>query len=82
MIFGGKGGINLDKNFCIIDRFEGDKEKWAVIEYKGLIFNVPRNLLPEGAGEGDVLEFNIRVNKKETENRREQIDGLVEDLFK
>ncbi len=38
----------------VIDRFEGDR---AVLEIAGALTDVPRDLLPEGAREGDVLRF-------------------------
>ncbi len=62
----------------IIDRFEG---KWAVIEYGDVTFNMPREVLPEGAKEGDVLSINIEVDKKTTEEQSGKIDKLIDDLF-
>ncbi|NLT95248.1 MAG: DUF3006 domain-containing protein [Clostridia bacterium] len=62
----------------IIDRFEGD---WAVIEYQNKTFNIPRELLPGGSQEGDVLTVEISLNKKATEERRDRIQGLMDDLF-
>jgi len=62
----------------IIDRFEG---QWAVIEYGDVAFNFPRDLLPEGAKEGDVLNMTIEVDSKVTEEQSDKIDKLVDDLF-
>ncbi|ABY93767.1 MULTISPECIES: DUF3006 domain-containing protein [Thermoanaerobacter] len=64
---------------CVIDRFEGD---WAVIEWKDKIFNFPRELLPKKVNEGDVLIFNVDVDKSETEKRKKAIEDLAKDLFK
>lgn len=64
---------------CVIDRFEGD---WAVIEWKDKIFNFPRELLPKEVNEGDVLIFNVDVDKSETEKRKKAIEDLAKDLFK
>lgn len=52
----------------IIDRFEGD---FAVVELddKGLI-NMPIELVPEGAKEGDVIE--IQINHEETRLIKEE----------
>jgi len=66
----------------IIDRFEG---KDAVIEYQNknsLIFNFPRSLLPKGAKEGTVLRFNIDLDEKETETRRNNIQEQLDNLKK
>lgn len=63
---------------CIIDRFEGD---WAVIEYEDKTFNFPKDLLPKEAKEGDVLKFDITIDREETEKRRKTIEDLAKDLF-
>ncbi|MEW6066232.1 hypothetical protein P378_03310 [Desulforamulus profundi] len=71
-------GDQLDR-LCIIDRFEGD---WAVVEFEGrTTFNFPRKLLPEYAREGDVLKFQVMIDRHETEKRRAEIDVLVKKLF-
>lgn len=70
------------KPLCIIDRFEGEKLQWAVIEYDGkLTFNLPRELLPNNASEGDVLEFDIKVNAEVTKARKEAAEALLKNLF-
>lgn len=63
----------------VVDRFEGE---WAVIEWKDKNFNFPRELLPEEVNEGDILIFNVEVDKKETERRKKSIEDLARDLFK
>lgn len=62
----------------IIDRFEGD---WAVIEYEKRTFNIPKTLLPKDAQEGDVLTIEISLNNEATEERKNRIQGLMDDLF-
>jgi hypothetical protein len=62
----------------IIDRFEGD---WAVIEYENKTFNFPKELLPKEAKEGDVLKFDVKIDREETEKRRKAIEDLAKDLF-
>ncbi len=62
----------------VIDRFEGNM---AVIEYNGRTFDLPRNLLPKEAKEGDVLKILINVDREETEKRREKIENLMDELF-
>ena len=66
------------KPCCIIDRFESD---WAVIEYEEKFFNFPKELLPKETKEGDVLKFNITVDKGKTEKRKKVIEDLAKDLF-
>lgn len=73
----------MSKPLCIIDRFEGEKLQWAVIEYDGkLTFNLPRELLPKNAAEGDVLEFDVKINAEVTRSRREAAEELLKNLFK
>ncbi|HHV36150.1 MAG TPA: DUF3006 domain-containing protein [Syntrophomonadaceae bacterium] len=36
----------------IIDRFEGN---WAVLEFEGETFNIPKSLLPRSARESNVI---------------------------
>lgn len=72
--------INLNKelkmNF-IIDRIE---ENFAVVELEDKkMINMPIELLPSGAKEGDVLS--ITVDKNETEARRRRIEKLMGDLW-
>lgn len=54
----------------VIDRFEGE---YAVLETESGMKNVPREMLPEEAREGDVLEVKDGVyiiNKKAVAERR------------
>lgn len=66
----------------IIDRFEG---QYAVCEDEDLnMINIEIDKLPQGVKEGDVLIIegdNIKVDKEETEIRRERIRRLMEDLW-
>lgn len=63
----------------IIDRFEGN---WAILEYSAgdVTFNIPRELMPDDAKEGDVINISINVDKKATEKQSSKINKLVEDL--
>ncbi|MEQ8189104.1 MAG: DUF3006 domain-containing protein [Candidatus Eremiobacterota bacterium] len=62
----------------IIDRFE---ENYAVVELSDKkTVDLPRELIPEGAEEGDVLD--ITVDYEETKKRKEEIADLVEDMWK
>ena len=65
-----------------IDQFEG---KFAICEKEnGETFDLEKKLLPEGAKPGDVLDIDgdlITIDTGETEKRKEEIAGLVDDLF-
>lgn len=62
----------------VIDRFEGEM---AVIEYQGGTFELPRNLLPPQAKEGDMLRFDITVDEEETEEQETRVEHQVDDVF-
>ena len=62
----------------IVDRFAGDM---VVIEYPGGTFDLPRDLLPAEAVEGDVLCISIVIDEGETETREARIEHLVDDIF-
>lgn len=62
----------------IIDRFEG---QWAVIEYGDDVFNLPKETLPEGSKEGDVLDIDIKVDEEATRARKERIQRMADRLF-
>jgi hypothetical protein len=67
----------------IIDRFEGD---FAVCEKPGrTMMNIPRNKLPAGAKEGDVLIIegtSIRIDAAETAKRQKAAEDSLKDLLK
>ncbi len=61
----------------IIDRFEGE---FAVVEMPdGSFCNMPRCLVPDGAGEGTVLD--IVYNVDDTSATSERIRGKMDNLF-
>lgn len=62
----------------VIDRWEG---KWAVILYGKTRFNLPKELLPPGAREGDVIELEVSVNREATTKRSKAINKKVGKLF-
>ncbi len=62
----------------IIDRFE---DKWAVIDYNRETFNIPRDLIPKNAKEGDIITIDIKVNKEFTAKAQDGINKLMEDLL-
>jgi hypothetical protein len=66
------------KTTLVIDRMENG---WAVLEYaqEGITFSIPSVLMPEGAGEGDVIDFYVSVKDGETHSRRARLKKLLED---
>ncbi|WP_164174055.1 DUF3006 domain-containing protein [Ruminococcus flavefaciens] len=66
----------------IIDRFEGE---YAVLETDSGMKNVPRDMLPEEAREGDVVELKngaYTINKKAAEKRRRELREKLKKLQK
>lgn len=62
----------------IIDRFEGN---FAVVELEDKrMINMPRELVPEEAEEGDILVIQISLEKTEDLKRKieEEVEGLWE----
>lgn len=63
----------------IIDRFEGN---FAVCEKENkTMIDIPKEILPEEAKEGDVLNINISIDTEETENRKKIIEELTKDIW-
>lgn len=62
----------------IVDRFEED---WAVIEYGGTTFNLPRSLLPQDVKVGDIITMNISVDHAVTKERRQKAEEMMSGLF-
>jgi len=65
----------------IIDRFETNWATMETMEDPVVIFNLPKNLLPKNAKEGDVLDINITVDKKATLERKNVVQNKL-DLLK
>ncbi len=63
----------------IIDRLE---DRWAVIEHGRETFNLPRELIPQGAMEGDVIVISVTVDTKATEDLKKDVRALAGNLFK
>lgn len=66
----------------IIDRFEGE---FAVCECEDkTMINIEIDKLPQDIHEGDVLVIdgdNIKVDYEETSRRREEIEGLTQNMW-
>lgn len=63
----------------IIDRFENG---WAVIEHNRKTFNLPRELIPPEAVEGDVLTINVAIDTEATADLKKEVRALADELFR
>lgn len=67
----------------VIDRFE---ENYAVCENEDrTMINLEKKLLPSGVKEGDILvlqDGTILIDKTATQKRKNEIDDLMEDMWK
>lgn len=52
-----------------------------MLEYNDDTFDVPRELLPDEAKEGDVLKISFEIDKNKTLERQKKIKDLEDDLF-
>ena len=64
---------------AVIDRFEGN---YAVVFFgdKEIKVDIPRELLPPGVKEGDILNVSFEADKGATQVQREKIEGLLQKL--
>lgn len=66
----------------VIDRFEGD---WAVLELEDkTTIDIPRNLLPPYAHEGDVVQKTagkFKIIPEETRTRAKEVRDLMDDVW-
>ncbi|MFT9494637.1 DUF3006 domain-containing protein [Anaerosolibacter sp.] len=62
----------------ILDRIEGD---WAIIEYGKIMLQLPKELLPENAKEGDILHIHISVDIDQTNRRKERLEEKMNRLW-
>lgn len=62
-----------------MDRIEGD---YAVLLCgdREIKVNLPRELLPPGAGEGSILRISLELDEKGTREQRERISRLLDKL--
>lgn len=66
---------------AVIDRFEGEL---AVIEFEDGYKNIPRQMLPDEAREGDVLVLQDEhwiIDSEATYRRKEKTQKLAEELW-
>jgi hypothetical protein len=66
---------------AVLDRFEGDKAVLLVGEEERSVA-WPRRLLPDGAGEGDVLRLALSVDEEATRAARAEAEEMLRDLLK
>ncbi|WP_411677585.1 DUF3006 domain-containing protein [Caproicibacter sp.] len=64
---------------AVVERFEKDQ---CILEFEdGRLIPFPRNLLPEEAREGDVLDLRFKINRERTAARREKIQNMMDDIW-
>lgn len=64
---------------AFLDRFEGQKAVLLIgDDEKQLI--IDRNLMPNDAAEGSVVDISITVNKTATEKARKRVQDLINEL--
>lgn len=63
----------------IIDRFEGE---WVVVEHNRKTFNLPKELFPPEAAEGDVIWVEVKIDVKATSELKSSVKGFLKNLFK
>jgi len=62
---------------AIIDRFEGE---YAVILLKNEEVIMKKNVLPENAKQGDILNITFKINKTATEKRKKEVKDILNEL--
>ncbi len=66
---------------AVIDRFEGPKAILLVGDEEIQVV-WPRETLPDGSGEGDILILDLMVDKAATRQARSEADNLLKQLLK
>ena len=64
---------------AVIDRLEGDKAV-LLVENSEQSFDLPLSLLPEGAGEGDIVTLKIKAEKDRTKKAKAEAQDLIKKL--
>lgn len=64
---------------AVIDRFEGS---YAIVLFgdREIEVDIPSDLLPKGAKEGDILKVNFDIDQSTTDAQREKIESLLHKL--
>ena len=63
-----------------VDRIEGDKAVLLVGEHEEWPVILPRELLPDGAGEGSVLRITIEFDSEQSAEAADQVSELIDKL--
>jgi len=69
----------MKKTQGVIDRFEGD---FAVISINSKYVDIPKELIPEDAKEGDVIFIAVLKNEEEKKNQEELAKSLLNEVLK
>jgi len=71
----------MKKNIlAVLDRFEGNFAVILTGPEQEERFDLPRTLLPEDAGEGDIVTFSINTKKNKTAKAKQEVAGMIEKL--
>ncbi len=66
----------VNKIKSVIDRFEDGYTVLLSVDNK-IHLDIPKEMLPEDAKEGDWLNINFELDRDETERRKERVEGLL-----
>jgi hypothetical protein len=66
----------------LIDRFEGGFAVVLVGPEQEERFDLPKSLLPEDAGEGDLITFSVNTKKNKTAKAKQDVADMIEKLKK
>lgn len=69
----------MKKTKLVIDRFEGD---YAVVSIDGKSLNIPRAILLEDVGEGDVIYLTVTKSDLEKASQEEIARAVLNEVLK
>ncbi len=64
----------------LVDRFEGVRAVLLLGEEEREAVEIPKEFLPEGVKEGDILTFKIKIESRRTKEAKEKAADLIEKL--
>ncbi|MBI5698871.1 DUF3006 domain-containing protein [Candidatus Saganbacteria bacterium] len=73
--------MKAEKKFkALLDRIEGDKGMVLLGEEEREAVDFPKDFLPEGAKEGDILSFKIRLESRRTKEAKAKVAEMIKKL--
>ena len=67
------------KYLGVLDRIEGTTAVILIGDDADTI-ELPRNLLPDGSKEGDLISFTLEKKDKKIKDEKERVEGLIKKL--